>query len=482
MKGILRVLFWAWAFSALTGCMVGPDHQTPKPILPDRWHASRDTASPPPRRDTAVLMTWWNTFNDPQLTRLIEEARRQNLDLKIAYQRIEQARSEQNANRADLYPRISAAGAAARVSNLFPVQAPSGNAFDYFLAGFDAVWEIDVFGRLRRRLESAQAQTTAAVEDYRQAFVVLAAEIARHYVEYRGLQAAKSLTETMLGLQATKAELIGHRVKDGLSTRDELDRVQALERTTRAELNTLDATLVDARHRIELLLGKQPDSLTFTLSRDGSNPVAELRLLGQPADILRYRPDIRGAERQLASATAMQGAALAELFPKISVAAFLGLHNSDLENLFRSSAFAWASAASISQPLFNFGKIRAGISLTDARQREAFLNYQKTVLNALHECETDLTDYLKESQRRDELQHSLDHLEDAGRLAEQRFQGGLGTRKAQLDADLATQAAKMALLQSRVALSTRLIALYKALGGGGLDPVKLEDEPLRPWG
>lgn len=478
-----RCLLTAVTFAFLGGCMVGPDHQTPDPILSKQWHASGTSAQPLRAADKATLMSWWKTFDDPLLTRLIEEARQQNPDLKMAYERITQARSEQNANRADLYPRVSATGVAARASNMLPIQTPNGNAFDYFLTGFDAVWEIDLFGRLRRRLEAAEAQTTASVEEYRQAFLILAAETARQYVQYREMQEAHRITETILGLLQEKESLIRLRVNTGLSTHDELDRIGALAMTTRAESTRQTAELVSGRHRLELLLGRQPDTLQTTLGAPGTVPASnERRLLTQPASILRYRPDIRGAEQKLAGATAMQGAALAEMFPKISVVAFLGLHNSDLENLFRSSAFAWASAASISQPLFNFGKIRAGIKLADAQQREAAFNYEKTVLSALHECESALSDTLKEEQRKQELQQSLAHLQTASHLAEHRFQGGLGTRQAEIDAILETQGAELGLLQSRAALSTRLIALYKALGGGGLAPVEIEEDPLRPWG
>jgi len=478
-----RHLLTATALSFLGGCMVGPDHRTPEPILSKRWHAAGTSAQPPGSMDEAMLMSWWKTFDDPLLTRLIEEARQQNPDLRMSFERITQARSEQNANRADLYPRVSATGAAARVSNLFPVQVPTGKAFDYFLTGFDAVWEIDLFGRLRRRLEAAEAQTSASVEQYRQAFVLLAAEIGRQYVQYREMQESHRITETILGLLHEKEILTEVRVNNGLSTRDEMDRIRAQALAIRAESTRQTAELVSGRHRLELLLGRQPDTLQTTLGSPGTVPTSgERRMLMQPASILRHRPDIRGAEQKLAGATAMQGAALAEMFPKISVVAFLGLHNSDLENLFRSSAFAWASAASISQPLFNFGKIRAGINLADAQQREATFNYEKTVLSALHECESALSDVIKEEQRKQELQQSLTHLQTASQLARQRLEGGLGTRQAEIDTILETRGAELGLLQSRATLATRLIGLYKALGGGGKTPVKLEEDPLRPWG
>jgi len=204
--------------------------------------------------------------------------------------------------------------------------------------------------------------------------------------------------------------------------------------------------------------------------------------LTQPADAIRLRPDIRAAEFELESATATQGAAIAELFPKISIAAFLGLRNSDLENLFRSSSFAWASAASVSQPIFNFGQIRAGINLAEARQSEAYLHYEKTVLSALHETEVALLEFLKEEQRVDHLEQSVALLEETHQLGKIRFQNGLETLQNVLSKEIDAHRERIRLIQSRSTRSIRLVALFKALGGAGQQPVELKEEPLRPWG
>lgn len=182
------------------------------------------------------------------------------------------------------------------------------------------------------------------------------------------------------------------------------------------------------------------------------------------------------------SATATQGAALAELFPKISIAAFLGLRNSDLENLFRSSSFAWASAASVSQPIFNFGQIRAGINLAEARQQEAFLQYEKTVLEALHETEISLAEFLKEERRLDHLKRSVAHLEASRQMAGVRFNNGLETRQDLLTQEINVNRERIRLIQSTASQTIRLIAVFKALGGAGQQPVDLKEEPLRPWG
>ena len=191
---------------------------------------------------------------------------------------------------------------------------------------------------------------------------------------------------------------------------------------------------------------------------------------------------MRAAERALAAATAAQGAALAELFPKISVAAFLGVQNSDLENLFRSTAFSWASGSAIMQPIFNFGRIRAGIDLADARQQEAYVQYEKSVLEALRETETALTQYLKEEQRRQALARSVTDLRESLRLANLRYREGISTFLDVLDAQRMLYLDELELARSRAQTTQYLIALYKALGGAGQLEVKPAEEPLRPWG
>lgn len=465
------------------GCTVGPEFRKPDPVLPDRWSAARDPVAPLKRANETVLSLWWKSFNDPELDRLIEETRVQNFDLRIAMTKIDQARSEQNANRAALFPRIGAVGDVARISNLLPFDLPRGNNFNYFLTGFDAIWEIDLFGRLHRKLEAARAQTAASAEELREAFVLLSAEVGRQYTTYRGLQQQALLLESTLKLIKENAFLAEHRIENGLAPKDEAEQIRAQVESTQSELRSVESEITSTRHQLEELIGRKPDALKFRLASTQAVPKSdERRLLTQPADALRLRPDIRAAEFELARATATQGAAIAELFPKISIAAFLGLRNSDLENLFRSSSFAWASAASISQPIFNFGQIRAGINLAEARQNEAYLHYEKTVLSALHETEVALSEYLKESQRSEHLEKSVDHLEEAHQMGKVRFQNGLESLQDLLTQEIAVNRERIRLIQSETTRAIRLIAVFKALGGAGQQPVDLEEEPLRPWG
>ena len=473
----------ALMFGLLSGCMVGPDYHPPATSVPDRWKGARLDSTLKPISERA-LQTWWTNLGDPTLDRLMERARTRNLDLQAAFSRIEQARADRRANRADLFPRIGGDAVGARADNLLPFGDLGGpQAFNYFLTGFDAVWEIDVFGRLRRRLEAAGAQTDAAIEEYRQAWVLLTSELARTYTEYRSLQVQQRITRENLESQRRTVALTRQLYTGGLGTRDAITRAEAQIESTESRLPSLDGQLAAAEYRLEVLTGAQPGTLQRELSSEHPIPVSDARvLLTKPADTLRYRPDVRGAERGLAAATAMQGAALGELFPKISIAAFLGLQNSDLENLFRSSSFAWASGTSITQPIFNFGRIRAGIDLADARQREAYLKYEKVVLAALQESETAMKQFLTEERRRKHLIASVAELKSAREQIDRRYGVGLATYLEVLDADRAVYAEELALAQCQAQATTNLIALYKALGGAGQLDVKPVDEPIRPWG
>jgi NodT family efflux transporter outer membrane factor (OMF) lipoprotein len=464
--------------------MVGPDYRAPDPVLPDRWQAAHDPSkalTPVPAR---TLKTWWTSFNDRGLNRLMERAQRGNLDLKIAYTRIEASRAERRANRADLFPKVSAIALPFYQDNLLPGASSGSNGSGFFLTGFDALWEIDVFGRLRRRLEAATAMTESASEDYRHAWVALSAELAREYTEYRNLQEQLRITAANLAAQRQTLELTRRLFDEGVGARHDVTRASAQTETTAAQIPELESQLTAAQHRLELLIGAQPGALGRELAAPGKAPVpaAPRAILTAPADTLRQRPDIRRAERGLAAATAQQGAALAELFPKISVAAFVGMQNSDLENLFRSSAFSWASGSAIMQPIFNFGRIRAGIDLADARQQEAYLAYQKAVLDALRETETAMTQYLKEEQRRQGLNRSVNDLNESARLSELRYREGVATFLEVLDAQRVLYAEELALAQSEARHTIYLIALYKALGGADSLELKPAADPVRPWG
>lgn len=463
---------WLFIMAGLGGCAVGPDYQQPTPAIPDHWQAAQgkfdewSSSVALKAVDPENLKNWWKHFNDPQLNRLMDRALSDNLDLKMVVARIGQARAERSAVRAELFPSVDATAGAQRQDNPFPGFAPDIK-FNLFQLGFDALWEIDLFGRLRRRLEAASADLDAVKEQYSQTLVTLTADLARSYIEYRSLQNQLRITRANLATQQTTQELTAKLFKEGVGTRYDAVRASAQTETTRSQIPNLEGDLTAALRQLEVLVGRQPGTLADELDKPDAVPMAPgPAILASPAATLRHRPDLRIAERQLAAATAMQGAAIAELFPRLSLSTFLGLRNTELDALFKSAAFSYGTSATLLQPLLNFGRIRAGIDLADARQQEAYLAFEKTVLEALRETETALTRYLKEEIRRQALARAVTDLREAVRLSQLRFQVGTISFLDVLDAQRALYAAEIELARSQEKTSTNLIAVYKALGGG----------------
>lgn len=456
---------WLFIMVGLSGCAVGPDYRQPTPAIADYWQAEQQEIALQ-RIDPETLRNWWKNFGDPQLNSLIDRALADNIDLKIVLARIDQARAERRATRAELFPSVDAEAGAQRQDNPFPGLA-RGIKFNLFQLGFDALWEIDLFGRLRRRLEAASADLDAAKEQYNQILVMLTSDLARSYIEYRSFQNQLRITRANLAVQQHTQDLTERLFQEGIGTRYDAVRARAQTENTRAQIPSLEGSLTAALRQLEVLLGQQPGALAVELGEPGIVPMAPGHaILVSPAETIRHRPDLRIAERRLAAATALQGAAIAELFPRLSLSAFLGLRNTELEDLFKSAAFSYNTTASLLQPLINFGRIRAGIDLADARQQEAYLAFEKSVLEALQETETAMTRYLREEVRRQALARSVTDLREAVRLSQLRFQVGTISFLDVLDAQRALYAAEIELARSEERASTNLIAAYKALGGG----------------
>ena len=457
---------YLWLLCALAGCTMGPDYHKSTPVVPDRWQAEQGAGLGLQPITPEKLKSWWNNFGDARLNRLMELALAGNLDLKIALARVDQARADRRSTRAELFPQVGLKAGAQRNKNLSPIYS-RGISFNIFELGFDALWEVDLFGRQQRRLEAASADLDAANEEHAQALVTLTAELARSYVEYRNLQNQLRITRTNLQTQQHTLKLTEKLFGEGIGTRHDVVRARALAENTEAEIPALEGRMIGALRQLEMLVGKQPGALAADLSEPGAVPTAPGReLLASPAAAIRHRPDLVIAERRLAAATAMHGAAVAELFPKISLSAFLGLRNTDIESLFKSAAFSYTTASNLMQPLLNFGRIRAGIDLAEAKQQEAYLAYEKAVLEALRDTETALTRYLKEEVRRQILGRTVEDQRESVRLSELRYREGVISFLDVLDAQRALYSAEIELARSEAEASTNLIAFYKTLGGG----------------
>lgn len=449
--------------SGLAGCTVGPDYHKVEPKVPDHWQAAANALQ---TKNIEDLKSWWKSFGDAELNKLMEQALASNLDVKIALARIDQARAERRGTRAELLPTVNAISGVQRQNNPFPGLAP-GIKYNMFELGFDAIWEVDLFGRQQRRLESSTAELEAAGEEYRQSLVILCAELARTYTDYRSLQNQLTITRANLAAQQHTLALTERMFQEGVSARHDAIRARAQVETTTAQIPTLEADQFANLRQLELLVGRQPGTLSAELNKVAALPnLSAQKILASPAQAINNRPDIRVAERRLAAATAMQGAATAELFPKISLSAFIGLRNTDIEGLFKSAAFSYGTAANLVQPLLNFGRIKAGIDLAKAKQKEAYWTYEKAVLQALQETETAITRYLKEEIRRQALARSVADLNESVHLSQLRYKEGVASFLEVLDTQRVLYGAQMDLARSQAATTTNLIALYKALGGG----------------
>jgi len=305
--------FLLLALAGMAGCVVGPDYKKPVLTAPDHWLAENPTINASPGgADAESLKNWWQSFGDAQLNALIERSLAENLDVKIALTRINQARVARSGAYSALFPSVNLGTGAQRVQNPFPGLAP-GIHYNLFELGFDAIWEVDLFGGLQRRLEAAGAELESETELYQQSLVTLSAELARSYIDYRSLQNQLRITQSNLLSQKQTQSLMEKLNFEGVGTRHDVIRARALRETTEAQIPALEAKLFAALRQLDVLVGGQPGTVTIQLENAETTPSAPgLEIMTSPADTLRHRPDIRAAERRLAAATAMQGAAVAE--------------------------------------------------------------------------------------------------------------------------------------------------------------------------
>jgi NodT family efflux transporter outer membrane factor (OMF) lipoprotein len=436
-----------------------------EPDAPKNWNADLTgglTAGPP---DPISLAGWWKTLNDEGLSSLMERAATGNLDLKEARARVREARALRGINRAELFPTLDAgaSGGKRRSSE----NAGSGTETKLYAAGFDAGWELDIFGGIRRSVEAAQADLEAAREGFYDVLVSLLAEVALNYVEVRTFQARIAVAEANIKVQEETYRLNLSGYEAGLI--DELPVQQSLYNleNTRSLVPSLEEGLSAAKNRLAVLIGEHPGSLSQELTGSGPVPVPSLSVaVGVPADTLRQRPDIRQAERILASQTARVGSATAELYPSLTLSGTFGVESISTGNLFDWASRTWSFGSSALLALFRGGAIRQNIEVEDARLEQALIQYRSAVLGALEEVENALVAYAKEQNRRDLLKSAVSAARLAFELARDRYLAGLVDFNNVLDAQRAMQVFEDNLAQSEGAVTSNLVRLYKALGGG----------------
>jgi NodT family efflux transporter outer membrane factor (OMF) lipoprotein len=434
------------------------------------------------------VANWWTTFNDPDLNSLVERAVKGNLDLKLAQARVREARALRGVVKADLYPTVNVGASYIRQrtsENLTVIQGDSGSGEpigfegDFYQVGFDASWEIDIFGGIRRSIEAANADIAAEVENRRDTLVTLLSELARNYVELRGAQRQAEIARENLKVQQETLELTRIRFDAGLVSDLDVQRAQAQVSTTASSIPLFDTSARQSIHLLSVLLGQEPDALVAELSPEKSIPPVPPEVpVGLPSELLRRRPDIRRAERQLAAATARIGVATADLFPKFSLTGALGLGSARLSDLGDGGSTTYSIIPGVSWPILDFGRIRSNIAVQNAREEQAAVNYEQTVLTSLREVADALVSFSNEQTRRHDLEKAVEANRRAVELANDLYKQGLTDFLSVLQAQRDLFVTEDFLVLSNRNVSSNLVALYKALGGGWEIEAQAEDVEL----
>lgn len=450
--------------AALAGCTpVGPDYQPPKPEMPAQWQTQTSQSTP---AEALESLQWWHLFRDPALDNLIAQAQRANLDLRMAEARVREARAQHGMVAADLLPAVDTTDSysTTRRSKNIP---SGGTTQDLFQLGFDASWEIDLFGGIRRQIEAAEATLEAAAENRNQIWLTLSAEVARNYLELRANQQRLAIARENIRIQEQTADLVRSKYGIGLGSELEVAQTLTLLTQTQAEIPSLESDTAHNARQLAVLLGLKPQDIQTLLPGHGAIPPVPPQLpVALPSELLRQRPDIRTAERQLAAATATVGAAVAGLYPRFSLSALLGLQSRSLPDLISSSSTFWTAGPAVHWPLFDAGRTKAGVAVSEARRDLAQANYEKTILTALAETEDALMVLDRERERRRLLAQSTQSAQQAVLIAKGQYKAGLTTFLNVLQGEAALYQSQDKLALSDLRLSLAMVSLYKAMGGG----------------
>jgi NodT family efflux transporter outer membrane factor (OMF) lipoprotein len=470
--------FVAIAFAS-AGCTVGPDYAQPEiETVPDAWNVAAVTGL---AEGESSIQTWWTVFEDPTLTSLVERARTSNLTLREAMWRVEEARSLRGVVAGRRVPQVGLDGNANR-SKPSENGIPGGEALppEFFEAqnlfdlGIAASWELDLWGRVRRQVEAADAEVAASVEDYRDVMVSLFAEVAANYVNVRALQERLRLAIANVEGQEDTLRLTQDRFESGLVSALDVAQAESNLANTRSLIPTLEIQLTIAFNRLAVLLAVTPGALDEELSGEVSIPhEPDAVTRGLPADLLRQRPDIRSAERRLAAQTARIGVATAELYPQFSLSGFLGFQSTSGGDLFNSDSVAWSVGLPVRWRLFEGGAVRSQIAAEQARTAQLIASYERAVLVALEEVEDAMVSYSKEVSRRQRLGEAVDATRRSLELVLTQYRAGLTDFQNVLDTQRTLLQREDEYAESEGIVIKSLVELYRALGGGW-DPYTAE--------
>jgi len=461
---------------ALNACLVGPDFKPPQVAIPGSWI---ETPAPtPPEHPAGDLSRWWGVFDDPTLAALEDRAIRSNLDLLQAEARIRQARAARAIAAGGLGPTVDAGGAIQRSrspgrTDNWQQGETRGVVSNTYDTGFDAGWELDVFGGIRRGIEAADADLQAAEEDRRDVLVTLTADVARNYIELRAFQQRIEIARQNLATQQHSARLTRQRFEGGFVSGLDVANADAQVATTASQIPLLEAAARQSIYAIGILLGEEPAALLAELSPESAIPAAPPAApIGLPSDLLRRRPDIRRAEADIHAATARIGVATADLFPKFTITGAAGARSGDFSSWLTWEQRFWSFGPSVSWRVFDTGRTRAAIEQQEALQEQALIAYRQTVLTALQEVESALIAAAKEQERRRALADAVAANRRAVSLAKTLYTEGQTDFLNVLDAQRSLFLTEETYVLSTSAVSTDLVALYKAIGGGWDEPAE----------
>jgi len=461
------------------GCMVGPNYRRPEVSMPSKYEENK----PEVAAAEDDFLQWWKELKDPLLNSLIDEAVTSNYDLQIAIERILQARAQYRIESSHLWPSFdfNAVATRSRNSQTFFTTSEGTSVLpaykNLFILGFDAVWELDFWGKFRRGKRAAFYQWEAVNEEAQNVLISVISEVALNYVNIRALQKQIELTKEKIRIGERGVILTNDLFMAGLASEIQLENLIALLENNRSVVPQLETSLKQTIFALAYLLGKQPEGLESQFASAAPIPSGLHKVpIGLPSDLLRRRPDIRASERQLAAATEKIGVAVADLFPHVSltgntfsggqlIGSTWGYQSSSLDNLLSSASNAWSVGPSIFWNIIDFGRIRANIAVQNSLQKQALLSYEQTVISALKDVEGALIAYFEEQKRRRDYANEVTAHRRALQLAEDLFVAGLVSEVDVLNATKLVIDSESSLVSSDQSLTNDLIALYKALGG-----------------
>jgi NodT family efflux transporter outer membrane factor (OMF) lipoprotein len=482
----MNVRYFSILLAIFAGCAVGPNYQPPENVINDAWQKPEEGISV-----DEPIVAWWTLFNDPMLTRYIEMAAQNNKDLAQAEAAILQARAMRDVAASKFFPQITTDLSAIKTyfSKNGPVYsaAPGGGAGggitspttglpfsvqipqiqNLYTALFDANWEIDLFGKTRRTVESAQAHVESTIEKRNDTLISVLAEVARNFIELRGFQMQASYYEDNIRLLEQNREIVCDQYQTGLANQLDLDNIEAALANARAELPEVIANIYRSIYTLSLLTGNVPEALVDDLLPSAHLPRRpDIVSVGLRSDLLRRRPDVRQAERELAESTADVGVAVASFYPTFTLLGDAGLQSLQVKNLFQSASKTWAYGGDFNSPIYEGGKLTGNLRAAKAAETVAFSRYQQTVLAALQNTESALIAYCEDIKTITLQQESVDRYQKIVDLTSDRYKTGLINLINLIDAKRQLISASELLLKNDTAALIDLIALYKALGGG----------------